>query len=110
MWTKEQLKMLKAKGVEDAVILALMFDEDEDAAAPAAAPEQVQEPAAPEPVKAEPEKPAAPDLASDKILAAIERLTGAVQASNIRNITGTEPQRETAEDVLAAMINPKGEK
>lgn len=112
MFTKDQLKALKAKGVEDAVILALMFDEDEAraGAAPDPAPEEPKQAPAPAP---EPDPAPAPAavVGADQILAAIERLTGAVQAANIRNMTGADPKHETADDVLAAVINPKkGEK
>ena len=101
MFTREQLKLLKAAGVEDAVLIRLLFDDQEAEEAPAD-PEPA--PAA-EPASA----PAAAgvETGADKILAAIERLTGAVQASNMRSMDGGQPVRETADDILASLIAPK---
>lgn len=101
MFTREQLKALKAAGVEDAVIVRLMFDDQEAEEVPAdPAPTPAQEPA-PEPAAA------GVETGADKILAAIERLTGAVQASNMRSMDGGQPVRETADDILASLIAPK---
>lgn len=101
MFTREQLKLLKAAGVEDAVLIRLLFDDQEA--------EEV--PADPEPAPAAEPAPApaaAPiETGADKILAAIERLTGAVQASNMRSMDGGQPVRETADDILASLIAPK---
>jgi hypothetical protein len=101
MFTREQLKQLKAAGVEDAVLIRLLFDDQEAEEAPAdPAPVPAQEPA--------PAPAAAPiETGADKILAAIERLTGAVQASNMRSMDGGQPVRETADDILASLIAPK---
>lgn len=101
MFTREQLKALKAAGVEDAVLIRLLFDDQEA--------EEI--PADPEPAPAA-EPASAPAAAgvetgADKILAAIERLTGAVQASNMRSMDGGQPVRETADDILASLIAPK---
>lgn len=100
MFTREQLKLLKAAGVEDAVLIRLLFDDQEAEEAPAdPAPVPATEPAP---------APAAPiETGADKILAAIERLTGAVQASNMRSMDGGQPVRETADDILASLIAPK---
>lgn len=105
MFTREQLKLLKAAGVEDAVLIRLLFDDQEA--------EEV--PADPEPAPATEAAPAttsgpaaAPiETGADKILAAIERLTGAVQASNMRSMDGGQPVRETSDDILASLIAPK---
>lgn len=101
MFTREQLKLLKAAGVEDAVLIRLLFDDQEAEEVPA-------DPApAPDPEPA-PAPAAAPiETGADKILAAIERLTGAVQASNMRSMDGGQPVRETADDILASLIAPK---
>lgn len=97
---KELIKKLSKAGVSSDVILALMLDEDEKPQ-----PEQSPEPAPqPEPEK-KPEQPAA--VGNDAILAAIEKLTGAVQASNMRSMDGGQPVRETADDILASLIAPK---
>lgn len=103
------IKKLSEAGVAPEVIVRLLLDDEpekmaEPAPEPAPAPEPRPEPA-PEP-KPEPK----PDLQSDKILAAIERLTGAVQASNIRNLGGPGPEAETVDDILAQVIAPKGGK
>lgn len=101
MFTRDQLKLLKAAGVEDAVLIRLLFDDQEAEEVPA-------DPApAPDPEPA-PAPAAAPiETGADKILAAIERLTGAVQASNMRSMDGGQPVRETADDILASLIAPK---
>lgn len=98
---KELIKKLSKAGVSSDVILALMLDEDEKPQ-----PEVKPEPAKQPEQKPEPkEQPAA--VGNDAILAAIEKLTGAVQAANIRNMGGNTPKQETADDVLAQIINPK---
>lgn len=43
---------------------------------------------------------------TDKILAAINKLTGAIQASNIR-AGGRVEAKETTDDILATIINPR---
>lgn len=97
---KELIKKLSKAGVSSDVILALMLDEDEKQ------PEPKPEPA-PQP-KPKPEPAPQPEAAgNDAILAAIEKLTGAVQAANIRNMDGNTPKQETADEVLAQIINPK---
>jgi hypothetical protein len=50
-----------------------------------------------------PAAPAAP--AADPVLAEIQRLTGALQASALLN-SNMPPQTQTAEDILAEIINP----
>lgn len=105
MIDKGMIKKLSSAGVSPEIILNLMLDEDE--------PEQAAE------VRAEPEAPAEPpQLAApapkpeprkdDAILAAIEKLTGAIQASNIRSMSAGDPaQAETADTILASLIAPK---
>lgn len=101
MFTREQLKLLKAAGVEDAVLIRLLFDDQEAEEVPA-------DPApAPDPEPASAPAAAPIETGADKILAAIERLTGAVQASNMRSMDGGQPVRETADDILASLIAPK---
>lgn len=98
---KELIKKLSKAGVSSDVILALMLDE-EDKPQPENNPEPAKQP---EPEK-KPEQPVA--VGNDAILAAIEKLTGAVQAANIRNMGGSTPKPESADDVLAQIINPTG--
>ena len=107
MIDKSLVKKLSSAGVDPAVIINLLLDEDE--------PEQAAE------VRADPVQPAAdqreeqpaPAAAApeprkdDAILAAIEKLTGAIHASNIINSSAGDPSaKETADDILAAMIRP----
>ena len=103
------IKKLKDKGVPADVILELVLDdqEPEQPATPAADP--TPQPAAdptPQPAADPAPQPAAP-AATDQILAAIERLTGAIQAGNIRGMNSGGPQTETADEILASMIAPK---
>lgn len=101
MFTRDQLKLLKAAGVEDAVLIRLLFDDQESEEVPA-------DPApAPDPEPAPAPAAAGVETGADKILAAIERLTGAVQAGNMRSMDGGQPVRETADDILASLIAPK---
>lgn len=104
MMDKKLMQKLKDKGVSSDVILDLILVEDEAPAdAPAPQPEPKTSPAVPE-------EPKAPQPQQDPVLAAIEKLTGAIQASNIlRDSTGS-PKTETVEDILANMIAPPQEK
>lgn len=97
---------LKAAGVPSDVILDLLLDEDEAAPeAPAAAPPKSEETKAPAPEEAK--TPAAQQPDQDPVLAAIVKLTGAIQASNIlRDSTGS-PKTETVDDILARLIAPE---
>lgn len=101
---KELIKKLSKAGVSAEVILALMLDEDDKPKQEQPKPEQ--ERPKPKQEQPQPEQPAA--VGNDAILAAIEKLTGAVQAANIRNMGGNTPKQETADDVLAQIINPTG--
>ena len=98
---KDLIKKLSRAGVSSDVILALMLDEDDKQT------EQPKPEPKPEPPKPEP-APQPTAVGNDAILAAIEKLTGAVQAANIRNMGGSTPKQETADDVLAQIINPTG--
>lgn len=102
------IKKLKEKGVPADVILELVLDDQEPGATPE--PAQPAEDPAPQPA-ADPATDPAPQPATpagtDKILEAIERLTGAIQAGNIRGMNSGGPQTETADEILAAMIAPK---
>ena len=108
MIDKGMIKKLSSAGVSPEIILNLLLDEDE--------PEQAAEVRA-DPTPAEPAAaPAAPAVPAtqpeprkdDAILAAIEKLTGAIQASNIRSMSAGDPaQAETADSILASLIAPK---
>lgn len=102
------IKKLKEKGVPADVILELVLDDQEPGATPE--PAQPAEDPAPQPA-ADPATDPAPQPAApagtDKILEAIERLTGAIQAGNIRGMNSGGPQTETADEILASMLAPK---
>lgn len=103
MTNKELIKGLKDLGLSDSAILAVLSEQTTTAApaAPAAvdapAPEAAPEPEAPAPAAAAP----APDPREDKILSAIEKLTGAIFASNARSTGRDTPAQDTVDDVLA---------
>ncbi len=105
MIDKGMIKKLSSAGVDPAIIVNLLLDEDEpeQAAGVRAEPEQPEQ----APAAAEPVQPAPEPRKDDAILAAIERLTGAVQAANIRNMSAGDPtQAETADSILASLIAP----
>lgn len=101
------IKKLQAAGVTSDTLLTLILEDDSPeqpaAASPASEPEQPQA----EPVKKpeQPEQPAAQTEpvkpAADPVLAAIEKLTGAIQASNVLNATRGSAAIKTADEVLA---------
>lgn len=104
MLPKDLIKKLNEAGVDPTVIVRLMLDDEPETVTP----DEPQDPApapAPEPAPAPaPQEPSG----SDKILEAIERLTGAVQAANIRSMSAGDPSTaETADDILASIISPK---
>lgn len=108
MIDKGMIKKLSGAGVSPEIILNLLLDEEE----PEQAAEVRADPAPAEPAAA-PAAPAAPATQpeprkDDAILAAIEKLTGAIQASNIRSMSAGDPaQAETADTILASLIAPK---
>lgn len=103
MTNRELITGLKDLGLSDSAILAVLSEQTTTAApaAPSAveapAPEAAPEPEAPAPAPAAP----APDPREDKILAAIEKLTGAIFASNARSTGRDTPAQESVDDVLA---------
>lgn len=99
---KNLIAKLQKAGVGSDVILALIMDEDQ--AAPETPETQTPEEAQPETPAAVPETPAQPD----PILEAINKLTGAIQASNIINAGAAgRPQAVTVDDVMAKIIQPQ---
>lgn len=102
MTNRELITGLKDLGLSDSAILAVLSEQTTAApAAPSAveapAPEAAPEPEAPAPAPAAP----APDPREDRILAAIEKLTGAIFASNARSTGRDTPAQDTVDDVLA---------
>lgn len=108
MIDQKTAQQLKEKGVDPGIILDLMLDQE---AAPEQTPEQKpaeqkpaeQKPAEQKPAEQKPEQK--PE--TDPILAAINKLTGAIQASNILKSGSKGPEQETSQDILAQLINPK---
>ena len=109
MIDQKTAQKLKEKGVDPSIILDLMLEQE---AAPEQTPEQKPEEQKPEEQKPAEQKPAEQKPAelkpeTDPYLAAINRLTGAIQASNILNSGSKGPEQETSQDILAQIINPK---
>ena len=105
---KKLVKKLADAGVEPAVIINLLLSDDEEEQEK---PAQIPDP----PAQASQEKPAEPVIetvkpaaSNDAILAAIEKLTGAIHAGNIRAASAGEPaQPESAETILANLLHPQ---
>ena len=97
--TKEQVQALRDAGISEQAIIDRILGE----------PAGAERPAEPEKQAAEAAQPAVqannqPDKA-DAILAAIDRLTGAIQAGNMR--TGRDTQQEqSVEDIMASVLMP----
>lgn len=100
MKTQELIKGLKDLGLSDSAILAVLSAESETEAA-AAAPAPADP--APEPEITNEPEPAQAEPREDKILAAIEKLTGAIFAQNARQ-TGRTTPAETVDDILAGAL------
>lgn len=99
---RETAKRLLAKGVDASIILDELLGEEAPPEVPAAAEEpaaEVTEPA-PAPARPEPKQP-------DPILAAIEKLTGTIQAMNARTRSFDPQPAETVDDILAAALGGK---
>lgn len=100
---KKMIQKLKDAGVGADIILGLIL-EDEDQIH--AEPEQVT----PEPAAAQEQEPApapapAPS-APDPVLAKLDNLIGAIQASNIIMAGRDSAKQESVDDILAKMIMP----
>lgn len=105
MLEKDLMLKLQQAGVSADVILALIMDEGTPAAETPAAETPAGTPD-PETPAAQPEQNQTPQ--TDAVLAAIEKLTGAIQASNIINAGAAgRPQTVTVDDVMAKLIQPQ---
>lgn len=102
MTNKELIKGLKDLGLSDSAILAVLSEQNTTAEAAPAEPAADAAPAPAEPEPA-PEPAAAPDPREDRILSAIEKLTGAIFAQNAKT-TGRETPAETVDDILAGAL------
>lgn len=110
MIDKHMVKKLSSAGVDPAVIISLLLDEDEpeQAAEVRAEPAQVVEVPAPAEIAPPAPAPQPEPRKDDAILAAIEKLTGAIHASNIRGASAGDPaQAETADQILAQVISAR---
>ena len=90
---KKTLAFLKDKGVSPEILLDLVLEDppasDEDPATEDPAPEVT---------------PAPQPEGKDPVLAAIEKLTGAVQLMNVRGLSMEVPKQESTDDILAAAL------
>ena len=109
--TREQVDALRQAGIPDKTIIDLIISETSEALAPNTAPEPAPadpEPEAPAPaeIPAEPATPQAePDTAKeDKILAAIEKLTGAIYNSNVLYSGREDTPIESAADIIGKAL------
>ncbi len=112
--TREQVDALRAVGIDDKTIIDLIISETAEAVTPGPAPKPEPE-KQPEPEKKpEPEKQPEPEKApepakqesdkQDKILAAIEKLTGAIYSHNVLASGGEDQNTESAEDIIGKML------
>ena len=132
MFNAENVLVLAKAGFTAQQIAGLSMLASQSPAAPAPAPapavnnpvppQPVPAPAVPAPVPAPAPAvnnpvpapavpaPAAVPQPADPVLAELQKLTGLVQGSNIMNVN--QPKVQTAEEILAEIINPapKGEK
>lgn len=93
------IQKLKDAGVEDSVIVNLILQDGPQAEA-APVTEEVQPAAAPV------QEASQPAAAPDPVLAKIDQLIGVIQASNLLHAGRESAPQETADDVLAAMLQP----
>ena len=88
--TREQVDALRAVGIDDKTIVDLIISETAAAVTPGPAPK-------PEPAKQDSGR-------EDKILAAIEKLTGAIYNHNVLASGGEDQNTESAEDIIGKML------
>lgn len=109
--TREQVDALRQAGIPDKTIIDLIISETSAALAPDPAPTPAPadpepeapaqaEPAEPETPQAEPEAPAR----EDKILAAIEKLTGAIYNQNVLYSGREDTPKESAADIIGKAL------
>ena len=90
---KKTLAFLKDKGVSPEILLDLVLEDP-----PASEEDPVLEDPAPE------VPPAPQPEGKDDVLAAIEKLTGAVQLMNVHGLSMEVPKQESTDDILAAAL------
>lgn len=106
--TKEQVQLLRDAGISETAIIDRILQETsgspdgfgkEQQTEPEPAPAPIPETPAPEPA------PAAPDpMREDRILAAIEKLTGAIYNKNVLGSGMEDVQQETAADIIGKAL------
>ena len=109
MIDKKLIEKLSKAGVDPAVIVSMLLDDDEtEQESPAAAADPAPAPS-PEPAPAKPvETPQPAGVTNDAILAAIEKLTGAIHANALRSASAGDPAAaETTDEILAKMLRPE---
>lgn len=110
--TREQVEALRQVGIPDKTIIDLIISETSAAPAPDPAPVAAPADREPEaPAQAEiPAEPATPQAApeeparEDKILAAIEKLTGAIYNSNVLYSGREDTPKESAADIIGTAL------
>lgn len=105
----KDIQKLKDKGFSADIILDLILDDEQTQEKSGTSDlESAKNEKQDNPETPAPETPAG--QTQDAILQAINKLTGAIQASNIINSGSKGPDTETSADALAQLINPKGGK
>lgn len=115
--TKEQVQMLRDAGISETAIIDRILQETSDAVSPDGfgkrqpqpepepTPEPEKQPA--EPVKPDPVPDPVPDpqpAREDKILAAIEKLTGAIYNRNVLSSGIEDVPAESAADIIGTAL------
>lgn len=121
--TKEQVEALRSAGISESAIIDRILaesagpgPENPDTGKKKPEPEKKTEPEKKPELekKTEPEKktenqPAAPADRTDEVIAAIQKLTGAVLGHNV-NGTGTDTLGESGDDIIGKLLRGEPEK
>lgn len=106
--TKEQVQLLRDAGISETAIIDRILQETagspdgfgkETQTEPEPAPAPIPETPAPEPAPAAPEP-----MREDRILAAIEKLTGAIYNKNVLGSGMEDVPKETAADIIGKAL------
>ena len=106
--TKEQVQLLRDAGISETAIIDRILQEtsgspdgfgNETQTEPEPAPAPIPETPAPEPAPAAPEP-----MREDRILAAIEKLTGAIYNKNVLGSGMEDVPKETAADIIGKAL------
>lgn len=116
--TKEQVEALRSAGISESAIIDRILAESagpgpekpDTGKKTEAEPEKKPEPEKqPEPEKKPETQPAAPADRTDEVIAAIQKLTGAVLGHNV-NGTGTDTLGESGDDIIGKLLRGEPEK